>query len=295
MSFLTLSIGFLGNLTTQLPADATSMVLPVSVEYIACIVAAMFGAAVAYDRQLDIVGAVFLALLTAFGGGLLRDMMIPGANVYFLDTPGAVISSIIAGLLVFYFRTIFNHISSPMFWLDIISVALFAFLGAEKGLLYGCNPFACIMLGTITAIGGGFLRDASTGNTPQIFKPSNFYGIAALAGAIVYIVLTELHVVKVIGMFACVAVTMLLRYLSVKLNWRTTTSVDYSRYVLTPIKRIMHFPDGSQTVDTQRAHDLEELAEITEPSKLIVIDKNSLIVVSDVDGFYDKDAPSSHS
>lgn len=264
--------------TTDSPAVATSISVPLTVEYIAVMVGAMAGAATAFDKKLDIMGAVVLSLATGFGGGLIRDIMLPNASVYMLDNPLAIIMATALGLIAYYFRHLFNKMSMPMFWLDIIAVALFAFLGAEKAIHAGYTPIPCAVLGAITAVGGGFLRDICTGSTPELFKPGNFYGIAAVAGATSYVTLLELHVIKVAAAVVCVVVTIALRYLSIKLNWRTQDPIDYSQQLLKPIKRVLRHPDGSQTVSSGTV-DTESL---TKPSRLIVVDKKAVLVVHDV-------------
>lgn len=278
---------FLHRFITDPETDTTSLNLPLAVEYLAVIVGACIGSALAWDKGLDIIGAVILGILTGFGGGIIRDMLISGANFYFIDTPIAVILSMLAAIAVFYFRRIFSHLEKSIFWLDTLAMALFAFVGAEKALLYGLNPFAAIMLGAITAFGGGFTRDVSLGEIPQVFKQGNYYAICGIAGAASYVFAYELGFIKPAAALMSTIIAVGLRWASLKYNWRTQAPVDYSQHLLKPIKRIMRYSDGVQEVqnDSEAAH----LAEKNNPSQLIVIDKNQLLVVHDIDKSSDED------
>lgn len=262
------------------PHTSASISFPVAVEYIAVIVGACFGAALAFDKKLDIIGAIILGLITGFGGGIIRDTLIPGASVYFLNTPNAVLLSTLAAIMVYYFRSIFTHFSSTMLWADTIALALFAILGAEKGLIYNYNPIACILLGAITAVGGGLLRDIFMGETPQLFKQSNFYGICGLLGAAIYIFGCELWIIKPISAALSAVGSIGLRWLSIHYNWRTHEPFDYSHKLLKPIKRILRYTDGVQEVKSHVSD--EKIKQKVQPAELIVIDKDQVLVVHEI-------------
>lgn len=271
------------HIMAETPEQAGTISLPLAIEYIAVIVGAIAGSATAWDKGLDIVGAVVLGLLTGFGGGLIRDVLINGANVYFIDTPGAVVLCTLASIIVYYFRNLFNHLNAPLFLLDTLALALFAFVGAEKGLSYGVNAISCMMLGAITGFGGGLMRDVCMGEMPQLFKQSNFYGICGIAGAAIYVLGVEAHLMKPVAALISSLCTVGLRLGSIKYNWRTQAPVDYSQHLLKPIKRIMRYNDGVQEVHTDTSLGIMETPEEAAPSQLIVIDKNEVLVVHEVD------------
>ena len=244
--------GLMSNVITTSPINSTYVNVPQVLEYLAVITGCMYGASAAFDKKLDIMGAMTLSLINGFGGGIIRDILIPSTSVYFLDTPSAVVMGLLFG----------------------------AFLGAEKAVAAGYAPISCMILGFITSVGGGYLRDISLDDTPSMFKAGNFNAIAALAGAVVYVGLIELHVVKIFAVVCCVLTTIGLRGFSIIFNWRTQDPVDYSEHVLKPIKRIFRYEDGSQDL----AETTAEAREIyhANPADLLVFDKNAVLVVHEI-------------
>lgn len=226
--------------TTTIDPHVSIAAMPWILEYAAVVAGAISGAMVAVDRRLDIVGVIVLAMVTSLGGGLLRDMALPTDQIYMLDSPSTMITSTVVALIVFFFRSAFRRLAGLVFFFDILAVALFAYAGADKTLRLDYGFLPCVLMGTITAVGGGMLRDICLGEVPGIFKGSNYYAITAVAGSAVYMGLVEAHVVKALAAFACVVVTVGLRYASVKFNLQTTAPVDLTPRVAGPLKQAWH-------------------------------------------------------
>ena len=100
-------------------------------------------------------------------------------------------------------------------------MALFALAGTGKAWGADVGIVLSVFLGGLTAVGGGALRDICTGQTPAVFKPSNFYAVSGIAGSATYVALAALHAPGPIADIACVAVAFLLTVLSARFNWRT--------------------------------------------------------------------------
>lgn len=232
-------------LLTTSPVNATTITLPVIFEFFAVAAAGVAGALVGCDRKLDLIGVTVLALVTGLGGGLLRDMILPTSHIYMLDNPKVVVVCSLIAVIVFYLRRVVDSLMTPINIADIVSVGLFTFVGAEKTVLLGYSPVISIMMGVITAVGGGMLRDICIGEVPNIFKAGNLYASAAIAGGTVYVGLSEAHVIKFAAACCCVVVTVSVRYLSLKYNLQTSGPRDMSRHVIGPIKHILRYPDGS--------------------------------------------------
>ena len=113
--------------------------------------------------------------------------------------------------------------------LDIFAVGLYAATGADKALVYGFDPIICITMGFFTGVGGGMLRDVFLGQVPYIFQRSNLYAVAAIAGAGVYVLFAAAGISHVVGVVACVGVTMGLRWLSLRYNILSPTELDLTR------------------------------------------------------------------
>ncbi|MDO5044292.1 MAG: TRIC cation channel family protein [Coriobacteriia bacterium] len=272
--------GALSNIVTSTPANTSTINIPVVMEYFAVVIGCMYGGSVAFDRDLDILGCLVISVITGFGGGIIRDVLLPSTSIYFLDTPTAILIGVIAGLVVYFFRSIMVVIDRPLIWADIISVALFVFVGAEKGIALGYSPLSCIVLGFITGSGGGFLRDISMGDMPVMFKAGYLYALAGLIGSITYVTLIEFHVVKTIAFVLCIITVVGLRYVSLRFNLRTQTPVDYSQHIVKPIKRIFRYEDGSQEIAEKGPETTAVYKD--NPANLLVIDRNEILVVHEI-------------
>lgn len=221
-------------------ADLAAVSLPTWVDLASVIVGSMGGVLVARSRHLDAVGFVGLALLCGLGGGLIRDVMMQVGSVYMLDSPFAVPASVATGLLGFFFpRSLEGEGAAELLeWLDIAAVALFALVGTDKALVNGFLPASCLLMGIMTGVGGGMLRDVFLGEVPRIFQRSNLYAVCALAGSAAYWCAVTLgSVSKFWAAALCIAVTIGLRRWSLHFNVQTPADVDLGPRVTAPMRR----------------------------------------------------------
>ena len=134
---------------------------------------AVYGAHVAIEKEFDIFGIFVAAFLTALGGGTLREFILRNIPFYFYDN-----NYIFVCLAGYAFSIavgkVFNKINKYVLIIDAIGLSTFAFIGANKADQAGLGAFAIIFLATLTAVGGGLLRDIAIREVPQIFH-SDFY------------------------------------------------------------------------------------------------------------------------
>jgi len=212
--------------------------VPIPIEMLPVIVASGAGALMARKDNLDLIGAIGMAVVCGLGGGLLRDVILQQGDVYLLNQPVALPLSVASAALVFVFPVIVEKPDRIIAILDIFAVGLFAVMGADKAMRYGLAPLACIMMGFFTAVGGGMLRDVLVNRVPLIFRQGNFYAIAALAGATSYVTLVELwYVPKVAALVVGTGITMALRWISLHYNILSPTEVNLDR-MARPLRRI---------------------------------------------------------
>lgn len=218
---------------TVTPHASDAMVaIPFWLEMFAVVAASISGVLVAREHKLDLVGAVALAVVCGLGGGLLRDMTLQVGNVYILNQPMALPLSIATAAIIYIFPAIVDKPEKLIPLLDIISVGIYAATGADKALVYGFAPAVCIMMGFFTAVGGGMLRDGFMGVVPGIFQRTNFYAIAAIAGSTSYVCLVMSGIMSnVAALVVCVAVTMGLRWLSLRFDIKSPTEEDIARFL----------------------------------------------------------------
>lgn len=212
--------------------------LPTWVDLASVVVGSAGGVMVARARHLDAVGFVGLALLCGLGGGLIRDVMMQVDSVYMLDSPFAIPASVATGLVAFFFPQPLDRAGSLLEWLDIMAVALFALVGCDKAIVYGFYPASCVLMGIMTGVGGGMLRDVFLGEVPRIFQKSNLYAVCALAGSVAYyLAVVCLSMNKLWGSVICIAVTIGLRRWSLHYNVQTPADIDLGPKIMRPVQR----------------------------------------------------------
>ena len=229
------------------------LTVPWGIDYFSIIVGAITGALFACERKLDTVGTVVLGLVTAYGGGLIRDVILQDEGVYFTEHPDLIVICILLCLFVFYFRGLFKNLDRTVMLADTLSVALFALAGASKAFAAGSGIVVSIILGAITAVGGGAVRDICVGEIPAVFKRSNYYAVAGLGGAAVYVALAQLGCPLPVAGVLCVATVVGLRYASVMLGLKTKQEADFAPAVLRGIRRLRgKDADGASEGDPDR-------------------------------------------
>lgn len=205
-----------------------SQILLLVLEIIGTVSFAVSGAVVGIKARLDIFGVVFVSAITAFGGGIVRDILIgrtPPAifgNVWMALL--AVASAIIVFIIIYAKREKFfvmeDRIEYINNFFDAIGLAAFSVIGTEVAFAYGVseNMFLSVMLGMLTGIGGGIFRDVLTDSTPFVFK-KHIYALASIIGSVLYYILrknfSNLFVVSLIPMTTIFAI----RMLATKYRW----------------------------------------------------------------------------
>lgn len=251
-----------------------SVAIPLAFELLAVVVAAATGALTARENKLDLVGAIGLAVLVSLGGGLIRDVILQEGNVYILRQPLALPVAIATAAAVFTFPVMVEKPDRLVAILDIFSVGLFAVMGADKTMLYGYPAITCVMMGFFTAVGGGLLRDVCLARVPYIFQRSNLYAIAAIAGALTYIVLVQcLDIWNIAAAVMSVAVTMAVRWWSIRYNIMSPTEVDLHKLpepvkkVARPVVRPMRKAAQHVSIKTSQAAEQARLRKIERQHK----------------------------
>ena len=230
------------DLFTTYSPELMAVSLPTWVDLASVIVGSAGGVVVARSRHLDAVGFVGLALLCGLGGGLIRDVMMQVGSVYMLESPFAIPASVATGLVAFLFPRPIDRAGSLLEWLDIMAVALFALVGTDKALVHGFLPASCILMGIMTGVGGGMLRDVFLGEVPRIFQRSNLYALCALAGSAAYwLAVVGASMNKLWGGALCILVTIGLRRWSIRYNVQTPADVDLGPRVAAPMRRMSRY------------------------------------------------------
>jgi uncharacterized membrane protein YeiH len=183
------------------------------------LVFAISGGLVAVKHRLDVFGVLVLSFAAGNAGGIARDLLI-GA------VPPAAIAdwryfgvSVLAGLITFFWYPTTDRSRNDVLWCDAAGLAFFAIAGTQKSLLHGLNPVTAALLGMLTGVGGGMLRDVLVTEIPIVLR-ADLYALAALAGATIVAIAQVLHlppiVAAIVGGLLCFA----LRFGAIRYGWR---------------------------------------------------------------------------
>lgn len=165
------------------------IVMPTWLDLLTIGIGALQGALFAiFYKRFDLVGVFAVAILTGLGGGILRDVLLDAGrpvamqDKYILTAVAAVVAALLIGRW-------FNKAVSGVVFLDSVAMSLFAIAGTYKALAFDTSALVAVLLGVITAVGGGVLRDLVSGMTPQIFSGGPLYATASAIGALVFVLL----------------------------------------------------------------------------------------------------------
>lgn len=146
---------------------------------------AISGALTAAEKSFDAMGVTIIASVTAFGGGIIRDLMIGAAPVALLTRPSYLYLILGGVALAFIFNKKLNELRKTFFLFDALGLGLFAIVGLQKSLMYGITPMYAVIMGMVTATFGGLLRDILCHEIPFIFR-KELYALVALLGATIF-------------------------------------------------------------------------------------------------------------
>ena len=155
-----------------------------AIMYFGDVVFAISGALMAAKYKMDIVGFIMIGTITGIGGGTTRDLLL-GRTVWWTQDPVELILVVTVSIITFFFIT--NEITRKKgaIWADALGLSVFAVVGTHIALAFGSPFFIAVVIGMITATGGGVIRDMITNNLPMIMS-GQLYATAALLGALTY-------------------------------------------------------------------------------------------------------------
>jgi uncharacterized membrane protein YeiH len=176
------------------------------------------GALVADEDGLDLVGALFLAVATAIGGGTIVDLLIGHAPVRWIENPTPLWIAAAAGVATFALTRVTRMgahagmTGAALVWADAVGLSVFTATGMERLSALAFDPVVCVFLAAIGAAGGGILRDVLANRVPLVFSPkTELYVTAAFAGGAAYLLVDALAIAAPAPLIAALAVTGLVR------------------------------------------------------------------------------------
>lgn len=191
--------------------------LQLALDLVGVFVFALTGGLVAVKKGLDLFGVLVLAAAAALGGGIMRDVLIGDTPPVGISDWRLVGAAVVAGLVTFLFHPGVERISRFVRVLDAAGLATFAIGGSLKALGAGTDPLAAILVGGITAVGGGVIRDVLAGQVPEVLR-REMYALPALFGSTLLVAAHHYDLISTLTIWACVAVVFLIRMLAVILD-----------------------------------------------------------------------------
>lgn len=196
--------------------------LPVGValDYISVLVFALTGALVASRNLLDIVGFIFIAALTAVGGGTVRDLLLGRDPVFWIARPDLIVMIAAAAVVVFFTAHLLENRYRTLLWLDAAALAVAVPAGVAVTMGLGHGPVIVLIMGVVTGSFGGLMRDVVCNEVPLVLKQGELYLSCAFAGSATALGVTAAGAPGLPAMLACGAITFLLRAGSLHWGWR---------------------------------------------------------------------------
>jgi uncharacterized membrane protein YeiH len=208
---------------SDLAQSAPRFTLPIYFTLAAYFTFGLAGALAGLRRGYDIVGISVIALISAGGGGLLRDGLLISSGPPSLLTDERYLAAIgVAALCALMFQRVVARLSKWIAVFDALGMGAFAVHGVQLSLDAGLSQPGAVLGGTITCVGGGLLRDILVRDEPLLFKPGQYYTLVAVGGCVLFLALLRWEVTTPDGCaWITIGATFLARILAIRFNWRT--------------------------------------------------------------------------
>lgn len=201
------------------------MKLTVVLDLVGTFVFAISGATAGIKHKLDIFGILVLSFAAANAGGITRDLLIGATPPPAITDWRYIVVAFLAGLVTFFCNRKLHRLRDVVLVFDAAGLAVFAVSGTLKALAFHLGPLTAMLLGMLTGIGGGMLRDILVADIPAVLS-GDIYALAALAGAAVVVIGTKLHLpsepVTAAGAVLCFG----LRLVAIKRKWSLPTAAQ---------------------------------------------------------------------
>ncbi|MER7005123.1 TRIC cation channel family protein [Dactylosporangium sp. NPDC000555] len=180
------------------------------------------GAAAAVAKRLDLFGVIFVGFIAALGGGIMRDLFVNVQPFAFVDWRYSVVA-VLTAAATFWLHPAVNRLRWTVLVLDAAGLGLFVVTGTLKALDAGVPPIGACIIGMITGIGGGLVRDLLTGEIPTVLR-REIYAVAGLVGCASVAALDAIHLQRPLGIALAATLTFALRMVAIRRNWSAPTA-----------------------------------------------------------------------
>lgn len=183
---------------------------------------AVTGALAAGKKRMDLFGVVVLALATALGGGTLRDVILGAHPVFWISNPVYIFVGTAAAVSIFILARFVQPPSKALQFADAFGLAVFTVIGTAKAISLGVPGSIAVIMGVMTGVAGGIIRDMLSGEIPLVLK-AEIYATASLCGAVIFAVLTKYYPLLPLPAVSAIIVILCLRIAAI--HWKLSLPV----------------------------------------------------------------------
>lgn len=208
-------------------------------EHFGVTVAAITGVLAARGKQVDLFGVLALALVTAFGGGTIRDVLLGKLPVFWIADQTFILNASASAVIVFFLVRYHELPMAVLMVADAFALALFTIIGTRKGLAFPVAPSIAVLLGVTTGVAGGILRDLLIGEIPLVFRREIYlYATAAFGGASAFVLLNQYSPSAKWNSILGTLVTLLLRLAGIR--WQIALPLFRPKNLMVSNSKINH-------------------------------------------------------
>jgi uncharacterized membrane protein YeiH len=187
------------------------------------------GALAAIRREMDLFGVLMLGLVTACGGGTLRDLLLGDTPPFIFKDETYLYLSAVVSLLVFIFRNNLEFLHHPLHYFDAVGLGTFVVIGTGKALEFKLGLFGSVMMGVMTATSGGMIRDLLSAQVPMVLQREVYASACLAGGTMLYLLHHYTSVPHAWALFATALLVIIVRLLAIRYNWALPRATDLKR------------------------------------------------------------------
>ncbi len=177
------------------------------------------GAWAGVRNRMDMLGVLVLGVVTATGGGTLRDILLGDFPPFCLKDELYLYISLAVALLVFFFNRHMTFFKNPLLYFDAVGLGTFVVIGTQKAMTYQMGALGAILLGVMTATAGGVIRDVLSNEVPLIMRKETLYASVCIAGAVLMVLLSQTPLAGAPATLLAASSVIILRILAIRYNW----------------------------------------------------------------------------
>lgn len=189
-------------------------------QLLATVVCAASGALMAGRKNMDIIGLLAISMATALGGGTLRDLLLDRNPVFWMGDTAYILASLLAAMFVWIYTRLWSPPDRFLLTLDAFGLGLFLIVGIQIAENYGYTGAVALIMGILTGVAGGVIRDVLCGEIPVIFRKSELYASAALIGGVAYFIALRQEIDRDLAAIIGAALTIFLRLAALRWQWQ---------------------------------------------------------------------------